>query len=98
VSYKYENSVWTSNLFVGSTPTSAGAFLAVDDCGRVWFVNTVFGLRIYDSSGIEIANWNMSASSSDSIYDILILPNYVLLISHWQNQKVVRYDPQVTCL
>ncbi len=59
-SFKLENSTWTGNLFVNYTVTGSGAFIAVDDCGRVWFVNTAFGLRIYNSSGIEIANWNNS--------------------------------------
>lgn len=92
-----QNSTWTSNLFVNYTVTGSGSFIAVDDCERVWFVNTAFGLRIYNSFGIEIANWNMSASSGDGIYDLLLLPNYILLISHYQQKKVVRYDPQVTC-
>jgi len=78
--------------------TGAGAHIATDECDRVWFVNTQFGLRIYDSTGLEIGNWNMSLNSSYIIYDILILPNYVLLISHEQQKKIFRYDPQVTCL
>ncbi len=96
-SFKFENSTWTSNIFTNYTITGSGSYVSVDDCGRVWYVNTVFGLVIFDSFGIQIASWNMSASSSDSIYDILFLPNYVLLVSHWQKQKVVRYDPQLTC-
>jgi hypothetical protein len=94
---KYENSTWTSNLFTNYTIAGSGAFTTVDDCGRVWYVDTQFGLVIYNSSGIEIATWNMSTSGPDPIYDILILPNYVMLISHTTKQQVIRYDPQMTC-
>lgn len=97
VSCKYENLTWTSNIFVNSTATTAGSHIAVDECERVWFVNTQFGLRIYNSFGVEIANWNMSLSSTNTIYDILLLPNYVLLITYRESKKILRYDPQLTC-
>lgn len=97
-SYKYENSTWTRNSFVNQSVTGDGSFLAVDDCKRVWFTNTAFGLRIYDSSGIEIGNWNMSLNKTNTMYDFVILPNYIVLVSHVSRQRIVKYDPQVTCL
>ncbi|CAF1302279.1 unnamed protein product [Adineta steineri] len=96
-SCEYENSMWNQKIFVNYTITTAGSHIAVDDCERVWFINTQFGLRIYDSSGTEISNWNMSLSSTNTIYDILLLPNYVLLITHVEHMKIVQYDPQMTC-
>jgi hypothetical protein len=75
-----------------------GSHLTTDKCGRVWFINTAFGLHIYDSTGVEIGTWNMSLNSSDQIYDILLLPNYIVLISHYETSKVVQYNPQVTCV
>ena len=63
----------------------------------MWFVKTQFGLRIYDAFGVPIANWDMGLSSSNGIYDILLLPNYVLLVTYQQGQKIVRYEPLVTC-
>lgn len=97
VSCTYENSTWTNKIFVNSTPTGDGSHIAVDECERVWFINTSFGLRIYNSSGVEVASWNMSLPSSDTIYDLLLLPNYVLLVTYIQQQKIVQYDPQLTC-
>ena len=44
-----------------------------------------------------IAEWDMGLSGSNWIYDILLLPNYVLLVSYWQGKKIVQYDPLVTC-
>ena len=96
VSYKYENSSWTARTFVSVSGTGTGSHLAVDDCGRVWFIITDFGLRIYDSSGVEIANWNLSTGAS-ILFDLLLLPNYVLLLTMRQAQQLIRYDPQVWC-
>jgi streptogramin lyase len=96
ISYKYENASWTTRTFVSVSGSGTGSHLAVDDCGRVWFIITDFGLRIFDSSGMEIANWNMSTSSSIA-YDLLLLPNYVLLVTMRQAQQLRRFDPQVSC-
>ena len=96
ISYKYENSSWTARTLVSVNGTGTGSHLAVDDCGRVWFIITDFGLRIYDSSGVEIANWNMATSSS-ILFDLLLLPDYVLLLTMRQAQQLIRYDPQVSC-
>ena len=69
----------------------------MDECGRIWYVIGTFGLRIYDPSGIGIANWNMSLGASNRIYDILLLPNYILIISLQNAQQIVQYDPQLSC-
>lgn len=97
LAYRYDNFTWTYKILVNTTATGDGSFLEVDECGRIWFINTQFGLRIYDSSGVEIANWNMNLGSSNTIYDIVFLPNYILYVSYVQDQRIVRYDPQVMC-
>ena len=96
ISYKYENSKWTSRTFANVSTGGSGSHLAVDECGRVWFITSDFGLRIYDPSGVEIANWNLSTGAI-FLYDLLLLPNYVLLLTMRQAQQLVRYDPQVSC-
>ena len=96
VSYKYENTTWTPRTFANVSTGASGSHLAVDDCGRVWFIITDFGLRIYDPSGVEIANWNL-ATSAIVLYDLLLLPNYILLLTMKQTQQLVRYDPQLSC-
>ena len=95
-SYKYENSTWKYSLFVNRSDPNGGSHIAVDDCGRVWFVNIAFGLRIFDASGVKIAEWDMGLNSANCIYDILLLPDYAVLVSFWDGQKIVRYDPIVT--
>jgi hypothetical protein len=96
LAYKYENSVWTNRTFVPASTCGVASHMAVDDCGRVRLIITDFGLRIYDPSGVEVANWNM-ASSFNTMYDLLLLPNYVLLLTMRQAQQLVLYDPQVSC-
>jgi hypothetical protein len=96
-SYKYENLTWNYRLFVNRSLTGDGSHIAVDECGRVWFVTTTFGLRIYDSSGVEVDSWDMGLNVTDWIYDILLLPNYILAVSLYQQQRIVHYDPQLSC-
>ena len=87
MSYKLANSTWTGDWFVNYTKPGDGSFVEVDDCGRVWFINTKFGLYIYDSSGVEIASWNMS--SSGNMYDLLLLPNYIIFVSYYNKNKII---------
>ena len=96
-SYKYENATWNYKLLVNNTDPDGGSHIAVDECGRVWFLNPAFGLRIYDTGGALLASWNMGGSTSDYIYDILLLPNYVMIVTYWQGKKIVHYDPGLTC-
>jgi hypothetical protein len=83
-------------MFASYANGGTGSHLVVDDCGRVWSILTEFGIRIYDPLGTEIGNWPMS-NSTHIIFDLLFLPNYVLLVTHRQARKIVRYDPQMAC-
>ena len=94
--YSYENNTWTSAVFVNQAASTSGSHIAVDECGRVWYIIGSFGLRIFDQFGLEIASWNMSLGT-DSLYDLLLLPNYVLLLTRWGHGRIVRYDPQLFC-
>ena len=96
-SYSYANKTWNYKLLVNYTDLNGGAHMAVDECGRVWLVNPGFGLRIYDSAGSLLAEWNMGGNPSNWIYDILLLPNYVMMVTYWQGKKIVHYDPRLTC-
>ena len=96
-SYKYENATWKYRLLVNRTDSHYGAHIAVDECGRVWFVNPTFGLRIYDASGVRLAEWDMGLNTTNWIYDVLLLPNFVVVVSYWQGKKLVQYDPLLTC-
>ena len=60
-------------------------------------MNCNFGLRIYDTVGVQLASWNMSANSTNTLFDILLLPNYVMMVTYREGKKIVHYDPQLTC-
>ena len=60
-------------------------------------MNPAFGLRIFDTDGSLLASWNMGGSTSNYIYDILLLPNYVMIVTYCQGKKIVQYDPGLTC-
>ena len=96
-SYSYTNATWNYKLLVSNTDPIGGSHIAVDECGRVWFLNAGFGLRIYDTTGVRLAEWYMDGNSTYRMYDFLLLPNYVMMVTHWQNRKIVHYDPRLTC-
>jgi hypothetical protein len=75
----------------------SGSHITLDDSGRIWHVIFSSGLYIYDSSGIRLGSWNITWGL-DSIYDIILLPNYVLLLTQVNGQKILQYDPQIVCL
>jgi hypothetical protein len=77
--------------------TSSGSHIAVDECERVWFVSTRLGLQIYNSSGVEVGRWTLGLNNSNQLYDVLILPNYVIILALAHQQRIVRYDPQLSC-
>lgn len=79
---------------MNNAASGSGSHLFVDDCGRIWFALTTFGIRIYDPNGVEIANWNLTSSV---LFDILILPDYVVFVTIRTSQQIIRYDPQVSC-
>ena len=96
-SYKYENDTWNYKLLVANVDSRGGSHIAVDECGRIWFVNPEFGLRVYSAAGALLASWDMGGNSSNWLFDILLLPNYVLMVTYRQGKTIVHYDPQLTC-
>ncbi|CAF4842524.1 unnamed protein product [Rotaria socialis] len=92
----YISSKWNSTSLANATGSRSGSHIAVDECGRIWYAIGAFGLRIYDPSGLEIASWNMSLGS-DTIFEIVLLPNRVLLATQVNAQTIIQYDPQLTC-
>ena len=96
-SYSYSNATWNYKLLANNTDTKGGSNIAIDECGRVWFMNSAFGLRIYNTTGSLLASWNMGGNATYYVYDFLLLPNYVMIVTYWQGKKIVHYDPRLTC-
>ena len=82
-------------MFVSNAINGSGSHVWVDECKRVWFMLTGFGLRIYDEAGIEIGQFAIPAKIN---FDFLILPNYILFITIRDPARLIRYDPQVSCV
>ncbi|CAF1235311.1 unnamed protein product [Adineta steineri] len=87
------NSNWTSNLFVNGSAGSGGAHVTIDDCNRRWFVISGVGIKIFDKFGINIGTWAVTTG----IFDILILPFYVIIVSDNANNSIIRVDPEIFC-
>lgn len=91
----------TSNLWNISTlpRTTVGsseylADVAIDSCGRIWITVNKYGIRIYDPSGtISLANWTLSTGLSN----ILLLDNYELILTDYDNNYIYQYKPNLKC-
>ena len=94
--YTYANSSWSWQALVYAAGNGTASHLTVDDCGRIWLIINNYGLRIYNATGVELANWNITLGSG-TVFDILLLPNYILYLTLRQAKQIVRYDPQVFC-
>jgi hypothetical protein len=70
--------------------------ITLDDCGRIWQIIYASGVYIYDSWGIPIASWNITYGA-DNLFDIILLPNYVILLTKVNAMKILQYDPQIAC-
>lgn len=103
--YSFENTnrntIWTQKLVVNGNSTKAssnsGTFVSIDDCGRFWFPLRT-SIFIFDENGILIGNLT-SKNTNSIMIDVLILDNYVLVISNRktsQNQ-IIRIDPHLQC-
>ena len=84
------------SLPLKSTPGASGSHITVDECGRIWQVMYDYGLDIYNSSGAHIGTWDMNLGGK-FVYDLILLPNYVLLISSRSTKQIIQYDPQMSC-
>jgi hypothetical protein len=95
--YSYANATWNFELLVNNTHGKGGSNMAIDECDRIWFLHHTFGLRVYNTTGSLLGSWNMGGNTSYYVYDILLLPNYVMMVTYWHGMKIVHYDPRLTC-
>lgn len=101
--YSFENTnesrIWIEKLIVNASSTTAsssnGLFVTIDDCGRFWFPLAA-SIFIFDENGTLIGNLT---SPNSIMIDVLILDNYVLVISDRKNiqKQIIRIDPHLQC-
>ncbi|CAF0733055.1 unnamed protein product [Didymodactylos carnosus] len=95
--YSYRNNPvssnnWTETSFVNMTGGS-GTHMVIDDCDRRWVVVFNYGIKIYDAFGIHLADWNITKT----VFDLVILNNYVMIISDNGRNQTMRIDPNIQC-
>ena len=90
-----DNRSWAQTLVVDASPlvsTSGGTHVTVDQNDRLWFSLENGGALIYDTHGVLLGTFGYS---SVSIYDIYITENYVLYVSSYLSDRLLRFDPQI---
>jgi hypothetical protein len=99
--YSYSNwgnsSAWTETLALNlwsTTGSSDGNHVSVDECGRLWVSLGQYGVRIYDSQGVLRGTLKPLGLA---VSDTLILPNYVVYMSGYYSNDVLRIDPSIQC-
>ena len=88
---------WNTSLLVNvNTVVNSGGVthLMVDECGRRWASGISNTLLIFDRSGAYIGNLSIATGG---IFDALLTDNYVLYISDYAGNKIIRLDPKITC-
>ncbi|CAF1119075.1 unnamed protein product [Didymodactylos carnosus] len=68
--------------------------MAVDFCGRIWFVIYGLGVQIYDPTGsILLATWPVSTE----LNGILMVDNYELYLADYDNNQLLHFTPNLQC-
>ena len=95
-SYSAENNgSWTEALVVDASSiisTGGGTHVTVDPDGRLWFSMENGGALIYDKQAVLLGTFSYP---SVSIYDIFITENYVVYLSSYLSNQLLRFDPQI---
>jgi len=89
---------WNQTLVINAAPwapTASGNHITIDECGRFWYSLGNYGLVIFDSQGVFLANMTIAVNSS--IFDTLITDNYVFYLSDGGLQRIIRIDPNIQC-
>ncbi|CAF0794213.1 unnamed protein product [Didymodactylos carnosus] len=86
---------WTQTLLVPNPNSTlhGGDHVTIDDCQRGWFSFQNFGLKVYNSSWTNIADWRYVTN----IFDMIFLDNYVMIMSDDNQNRLIRIDPAMAC-
>ena len=91
------SSKWTEKLALNAsltTGSSDGDHVSVDECGRLWVSLGQNGVRIFDSQGILQGTLKPLGLG---VFDTMILPNYVIHMSGYTSNDILRIDPNIQC-
>ena len=71
------------------TGFSGGTYLSTDECDRFWLSLQSHGIWIFDSQGSHLGTLNITGVS---MYDTLIDKNYVMYISDYASNRIIRIE------
>ena len=98
--YSYQSvneTSWAESLVVDAlpiVPISNGFHVSVDECDRLWFSLGDAGVLIFSNQGILLGNLSFLATYA---FDALVLENYVLYMSSYATNRVLRLNPNIEC-
>ena len=97
--FTYSNPVnatsWTETLVINAWPMTGspnGNHIAIDRNGRYWFSMGTYGVLIFDSQGVLLGTIKPPVTS---IFDTLILDDYVIYFSDYEAGRIIRFDPNM---
>ena len=95
-SYSTTNGVsWTGNLFVDAsslTSSGSGSHITVDSYQRTWFSMYTPVIYVFNRQGQLIGNFTPALNSA---FDMVLTDNYIMYISDFDGNRVVRIDPNI---
>ena len=98
--YKYTSvesaTGWSETLAVTASPvpSSNGNHVTVDGCERCWLSLGAAGVQILDNHGVLLGSLYPTGSN---IFDVLMLDNYVMYLSDYAGNPIIRLDLNTQC-
>jgi len=68
--------------------------MVIDECGRFWFPSACNTILIYSHEGNLLGNYTIP---NMAVACMIITDNYVIYMSDWINNQMVRVDPNIEC-
>jgi hypothetical protein len=100
--YAYWNSgnimiAWTEQLFrnlssIAGSPNGAHVFM--DECDRVWVSLEHYGIKVFNIQGSLLGSLHPMGVCA---FDTLILDNYIIYVSSYDSNEILRIDPSIQC-
>lgn len=91
------NTGWNETLFLNLlrlNGSGGSTSMAIDECGRFWFPTERNTVLIYSQQGILLGNYTIA---SLAVSFMKIMDNYVIYMSDWSSNRIVRLDPNIQC-
>ena len=99
--YAYSNSgnmvTWNEQLFrnlssIAGSPN--GAHVSMDECDRVWVSLEHYGVKVFNIQGSLLGSIQPMGVCA---FDTLILDNYIIYVSSYDSNEILRIDPGIQC-